>query len=206
MSKPLAITLTSLTLSLILVAASQKRAVRDNPEVTAQPAPAVTADQPSVPVLRMPDSEAPTSSTSSDAAPNYYLNWYSVNGGGESNINGTNFDLGVSVGQAAAGFASGTTFKMGLGFWYGAAGGACPLTLMGDVNNNGSVTSADIIALVNYVFKGGAAPIPCIAHGDINCSGTITSADIIALVNYVFKGGAAPCNVCTIIPSMWSCP
>ena len=140
------------------------------------------------------------------SAPLYHLNWWSVNGGGETNVNGTTFDLGVSVGQAAAGLVTGTTFRMGVGYWYGAAGGACPITVPGDLNSTSTVTSADVIALVNYVFKGGAAPVPCAAAGDINCSGTITSADIIALVNYVFKGGAAPCNVCTIIPSMWSCP
>ena len=82
----------------------------------------------------------------------------------------------------------------------------CIITLPGDVNCNNSVTNADIITLVNYVFKGGIPPCPCIAAGDINCNGTITSADIIALVNYVFKGGPPPCNPCTIIPSLWQCP
>jgi hypothetical protein len=62
----------------------------------------------------------------------------------------------------------------------------------GDVNNNGSTTSADIIYLVNYVFKGGPDPLPAISEGDVNCSGTITSADVIFLVNYVFKGGPEP--------------
>lgn len=140
------------------------------------------------------------------AAPNYYLNWWSVNGGGATNVNGTNFDLGLSVGQAAAGRASGTNFNLGVGFWYGVGGGACPIVLPGDLNGSITVTSSDIIVLVNYVFKGGAAPIPCAAAGDANCSGTVTSSDIIVLVNFVFKGGGPPCNVCTIIPSLWSCP
>jgi hypothetical protein len=63
----------------------------------------------------------------------------------------------------------------------------------GDTNFDGVITSADIIHLVNYVFKGGAPPLPVPRSGDIDCSGAITSADIIALVNYVFKGGAPPC-------------
>ena len=158
--------------------------------------PAVRSDQPAVsgndPVIAA-------------TAPLYFLNWYSVNGGGATSVVGTNFRMGASVGQAAAGFVTGANFRMGVGFWYG-AGGGCAITLSGDVNNNGTITSADIIYLVNYVFKGGAAPLPCAANGDVNCSGTITSADIIYLVNYVFKGGAAPCNICTIVPSMWSCP
>jgi len=76
----------------------------------------------------------------------------------------------------------------------------------GDVNTDGSITSADIIYLVNYVFKGGAPPMPCEAAGDVNCNGSVTSADIIYLVSYVFKGGAAPCDVCTLIPGTWTCP
>jgi hypothetical protein len=140
------------------------------------------------------------------SAPLYYLNWYSINGGGAVGAASASYRMGTSVGQAAAGFVSGTQFKMGVGFWYGSAAGACPVTTTGDVNDNGTITSADIIYLVNYVFKGGAAPLPCAASGDVNCSGTITSADIIYLVNYVFKGGTPPCDVCTLVPATWSCP
>jgi hypothetical protein len=66
-------------------------------------------------------------------------------------------------------------------------------TLPGDCDANGSFTSADIIALVNYVFKSGP---PCLqgCHGDVNCSGQITAADIILLVNHVFKSGPPPCS------------
>jgi hypothetical protein len=82
----------------------------------------------------------------------------------------------------------------------------CLVTLTGDVNNNGSLTSADIIYLVAHVFKGGPAPLPCTAAADVNCDGAITAADIIFLVNFVFKGGPAPCDVCTIVPAVWTCP
>jgi subtilase family serine protease len=64
--------------------------------------------------------------------------------------------------------------------------------LRGDVNNNGVITSADIISLVNYVFKGGTPPLPCSNSGDVNNNGAITSADVISLVNHVFKGAPAP--------------
>lgn len=63
----------------------------------------------------------------------------------------------------------------------------------GDTNFDGVITSADIIHLVNYVFKGGLPPRPVPRSGDVNCSENITSADVIGLVNYVFKGGLAPC-------------
>jgi hypothetical protein len=65
---------------------------------------------------------------------------------------------------------------------------------VGDVNKDGAVTSADIIRLVNYVFKSGAAPDP-LALGEINGVSPITSADIIHLLNYVFKGGPPPVGI-----------
>jgi hypothetical protein len=63
----------------------------------------------------------------------------------------------------------------------------------GDVNADGVITSADVIYLVDHVFKSGQPPLPSMEAGDVNCSGSITSADIIFLVNYAFKGGPAPC-------------
>jgi len=68
----------------------------------------------------------------------------------------------------------------------------------GDVNVNGSITSADIIVLVAYVFKGGVAPQPIAEAGDVNCDHSVTSADIIYLVNHVFKGGPGPCDACAV--------
>lgn len=62
----------------------------------------------------------------------------------------------------------------------------------GDVNISGTINSADIIYLVNFVFKGGAVPKCSPSTGDVNCNGVTNSADIIFLVNYVFKGGPAP--------------
>lgn len=66
--------------------------------------------------------------------------------------------------------------------------------LCGDVNEDGLHTSADIIWLVNYIFKGGPAPKPVPAAGDTYRNGSVTSADIIYLVGYVFKSGAPPCT------------
>ena len=82
----------------------------------------------------------------------------------------------------------------------------CMVSKTGDVNVTGSITSADVIFLVNYVFKSGLVPMPCQAAGDVNCNHAVTSSDIIYLVNYVFKGAAAPCDVCFLIPGLWSCP
>lgn len=61
----------------------------------------------------------------------------------------------------------------------------------GDLDGSGTVTSADLIQCVNYVFKGGAAPAS-LALADVNRSCAVTASDIVMLVNYVFKGGDRP--------------
>jgi hypothetical protein len=78
--------------------------------------------------------------------------------------------------------------------------GCCTIVVAGDVTVNGTITSADIIYLVNYVFKGDSPPQPCEANGDVNCTGSVTSADIIYLVGHVFRGGQAPCDICSQSP------
>jgi len=85
-----------------------------------------------------------------------------------------------------------------------------PITvaLTGDTNNDRILSAADIIGLVNFVFKSGRTPYPVPAAGDINCSAEVTSSDIIGLVNYIFKSGTAPCDVeaeCTINLDQWTC-
>ena len=65
----------------------------------------------------------------------------------------------------------------------------------GDMDQSGAVTAADIVYLVNFVFKGGPAPLGP-ETGDVNGSCTATSADIIYLVNFVFRSGPAPLSPC----------
>ena len=61
----------------------------------------------------------------------------------------------------------------------------------GDVDASGTVTSADIVYLINYVFKSGPAPTHP-NNGDVNASCVVNAADVIYLVGYVFKGGPEP--------------
>ncbi len=82
----------------------------------------------------------------------------------------------------------------------------CALVMTGDIDAGGSVGPADIIGLVNFVFRSGTPPVPCEAAGDANCDAAVGTRDIIYLVNYIFKGGAAPCDACTLVPDFWSCP
>ena len=83
----------------------------------------------------------------------------------------------------------------------------CRAIVTGDLQEDGGISSADVILLVNYTFKGTAPPGPCAAAADVDCSGTVTSSDVIKLVNHVFKGGAKPCNVCALVADgVWTCP
>jgi len=81
----------------------------------------------------------------------------------------------------------------------------CGVALEGDANDDGFVTSSDIIYMVNHVFKSGPNPVPCAASGDATADGVLTSADIIWMVNYVFKSGIPPLDVCDLVPDTWPC-
>jgi hypothetical protein len=67
----------------------------------------------------------------------------------------------------------------------------CWPSIYGDVNGDGVINSADVVYLINYLFKGGPEPSP-LETGDVNCDGTINSADVVYLINYLFKGGPTP--------------
>lgn len=63
----------------------------------------------------------------------------------------------------------------------------------GDANGDGMITSADVVYLINYLFKEGPAPDP-LWVGDPNCDEEINSADVVYLINYLFKDGPPPCS------------
>ena len=65
--------------------------------------------------------------------------------------------------------------------------------LRGDANMDKKTSVSDVIFLINYLFKGGPAPIPEYL-GDVNCDGKVTVSDVVYLINYLFKGGPAPCS------------
>jgi hypothetical protein len=61
----------------------------------------------------------------------------------------------------------------------------------GDVTGDGSVDVADVVYLINYLFKSGPAPHPLLT-GDSNGDGNVDVADVIYLINYLYKGGPQP--------------
>ncbi len=66
------------------------------------------------------------------------------------------------------------------------------VAIRGDANNDGSITVADPVFLIAYLFKGGPEPQHS-GTGDANCDGLITVADVVYLINYLFKSGPPPC-------------
>jgi hypothetical protein len=61
----------------------------------------------------------------------------------------------------------------------------------GDANQDGTINIADVVFLINFLFKGGKAPDP-LALGDPSGDCLVNSADVTYLVNYLFKNGPEP--------------
>jgi hypothetical protein len=59
--------------------------------------------------------------------------------------------------------------------------------ISGDANSDGIVDVADLVYLVNYLYRGDVPPSP-VSLGDFNQDGEVNLADIVALVNYLFRG------------------
>jgi len=65
----------------------------------------------------------------------------------------------------------------------------------GDANGDGVVDVADIVLLINYLYRSGTAPNP-MAAGDPNADCVVELADVVYLINYLYKGGPAPLPGC----------
>ena len=63
--------------------------------------------------------------------------------------------------------------------------------LRGDVNGNRFLSLADVVMLLSYLFRGGAAPY-CTALADANNDGNLNLADAIFLLDYLFGNGPPP--------------
>ncbi len=61
----------------------------------------------------------------------------------------------------------------------------------GDASGNGVVNALDVTFIINFLYKGGAAPNPT-AAADVNNTGTVNALDVTYLINFLYKGGAAP--------------
>ena len=70
-------------------------------------------------------------------------------------------------------------------------------TLLGDVNRDGSITIADVTALVNIILGKDTTNQYDHVAADVNADGTITIADVTALVNIILgKNSSARWSLC----------
>jgi hypothetical protein len=61
----------------------------------------------------------------------------------------------------------------------------------GDASGDSSVTAADIVYLLTYLYRNGSPP--CIPEaGDVNADCSVTAADIVYLLTYLYRGGLPP--------------
>ncbi len=67
--------------------------------------------------------------------------------------------------------------------------------MCGDANFDLIVNIGDPVFLVNYIFKGGPAPVLPLL-GNVNCDLATNIGDVVYLINYIFKAGASPCAAC----------
>ncbi|HEX7401819.1 MAG TPA: C25 family cysteine peptidase [candidate division Zixibacteria bacterium] len=74
--------------------------------------------------------------------------------------------------------------------WFGLGRSSSPY-MHGDANGDLTIDIADVVWIINYLYKGGNPPIP-LEMGDADCDGTVDVADVVYLINYLYKGGYPP--------------
>jgi hypothetical protein len=64
----------------------------------------------------------------------------------------------------------------------------------GDANADGNTTIADVVYIVNYLFRSGSNPIP-LETGDVDGDNLCQIQDAVYLVLYLFRNGNPPINL-----------
>ena len=72
----------------------------------------------------------------------------------------------------------------------GAWGIGCTF-VCGDANGDGGNDIADLVYLINFLYRFDAPPDP-LQSGDANCDGLVDVADLVYLINYLYRGGPPP--------------
>lgn len=77
--------------------------------------------------------------------------------------------------------------------WVGSAhgGGGFEVRAVGDTNGDGLIDVADIVFLVDYLYRNGEPPDP-VEIGDVNCNDVVNVGDLVYLFSYLYRGGPAP--------------
>lgn len=67
--------------------------------------------------------------------------------------------------------------------------------IWGDANTDGLVNIGDVVFIINYIFREGAAPDP-LKVGDASGNCTVDVGDAVYLINFIFREGAPPLEGC----------
>lgn len=68
---------------------------------------------------------------------------------------------------------------------------ACCVGMTGDIDSSGRIDIADVLYLINWMFRGGPPP-PCMDEADVDGSGQVDIADANYFVDWLFRGGPPP--------------
>jgi len=135
--------------------------------------------------------ELKTSTENTNNKSGEQIRWQVISSGGTRG-NSANFVLGGTAGQTAVGQGGSDNFGISHGFWQETDITACNCE-PGDANGNLVINILDITYLINYLYKGGPAPIPYeICSGDPNANCAVNILDITYLINFLYKGGPLP--------------
>jgi hypothetical protein len=63
----------------------------------------------------------------------------------------------------------------------------------GDIDGQTQITLGDLLYLIRYLYRNGAAPIDLL-QADVNCDGDVNLIDVVVLLNYLYQQGATPCT------------
>jgi len=122
------------------------------------------------------------------------INWQVISSGGTEGTS-TNYILNGTVGQTATDVGTSTNYIIRHGYWQDFGEEFVCDCEPGEVNGTPPINILDIVALINYKYKGGAAPAPYeLCNGDPNGDCAINILDIVFLINYKYKSGSAPCT------------
>ena len=115
--------------------------------------------------------------TTSVAADDFSLDWWTIDGGGEMWTTGGDFELSGTIGQPDAGaIMTGGDFELIGGFWAGAAEDEF---CFGDLDGDNDIDLADLAQLLgNYGTPSGAV----YEDGDLDADGDVDLADLAGML------------------------
>ncbi|MEE9443583.1 MAG: hypothetical protein V3V99_13040 [candidate division Zixibacteria bacterium] len=130
--------------------------------------------------------------SSTDVQSGVDIKWHVISSGAGITGKSIAFNLSSTIGQLAVGTGTSGTIKLSHGFLQYSAHCDC---IPGEANGDGSINVGDAVYIINFVFRGGPAPIPYeTCSGDANCDCECNIGDAVYIIGYIFKSGAPPCD------------